>query len=605
MTDGQFPRLFSPIDLRSLRLKNRICLAPHGTGMTEGGTFGNDVLAYYEARVRNGVGLVVSEAHHVVPIPGQTYPNGCAATDDCIEPLRRMVELCEAHDCRFFGQLYHEGRARMNSLDGSRDVAVAPSALPDERFHIVPQEMTVAMIDEMVGATCTPSSSAPARTTAPTTTAARPRTDGGSWPKHWPPSARRSVTDRWSASGSCPRTGTPTACASRTRSRPAGRSPRPASATTSASRPAARTPSPGPATSCPPCSPRPGRHCRRPGRSARPCPSRSWPAVASTSPRTPSGRSPTDEIRACIACNQACIGHRPGGFPVSCIQHPETGRELAYGSRTPAATRRHVVVVGGGPGGMKAAAVAAERGHQVTLYERASRLGGQALLAEALPGRAEFGGIVTNLEREVRAAGVDVHTGVEATTDLLVEAAPEAVVLATGALPHRPDPAWFEGAHVVTAWEVIRGEAQPGRDVVVADWRCDWVGPGVAELLRIGHRCRVRLCVNGEAMGQSLQSYLRHELAGRLHREGVDVLPYLRLRGADADTVYLQHVMTEEPVLLEGVDTLVLAYGHRSETRLLDALDGRIAEVHAVGDCVNPRTAEEAVLEGLRVGSLL
>jgi pyruvate/2-oxoglutarate dehydrogenase complex dihydrolipoamide dehydrogenase (E3) component len=254
---------------------------------------------------------------------------------------------------------------------------------------------------------------------------------------------------------------------------------------------------------------------------------------------------------------------------------------------------------------MKAAAIAAERGHRVTLYERASHLGGQALLARSLPGRAEFGGIVTNLEREVRSAGVDVRTGVEATARLLLEAAPDAIVVATGARPHRPDPEWFEGAHVVTAWDVILGEAEPGPNVVVADWGCDWVGPGVAEMLRVEHRCKVRLCVNGEAMGQSLQSYVRHELAGRLHREGVEVLPYLRLRGADADTVYLQHVMSGEPVLLEGVDTLVLAYGHRSETALQRELDGRVAELHAVGDCLSPRTAEEAVLEGLRVGTLL
>jgi 2,4-dienoyl-CoA reductase-like NADH-dependent reductase (Old Yellow Enzyme family)/thioredoxin reductase len=655
MTSSPFPRLFSPIDLRGTRLKNRICLAAHGTGMAEGGTLGNAVLAYYEARVRNGVGLVVSEAHHVVPIPGQTYPNGCAATDDCIEPLRRLVELCEAYDCRFFGQLYHEGRARMNSLDGSRDVAIAPSALPDERFHIVPREMTVPMIEEMVADFASAAGRMAragvhgvevlvgmgylhAQFLSPRT---NHRTDGyGGTPEGRRRFLRETLLAIREAVGDEPVVGfrivpedtdpdglrldeSVEACRAiadeglcdyisvtlgGTHSLAGASLIVPSMFTAvGASLPASRAIRGAVSVPVLACGrinqPQDAERALEDGDADVIAMARAFIADPEFAAKAADGRA--DEIRACIACNQACIGHRPGGHPVSCIQHPETGRELEFGTRTPTAVPKDVVVVGGGPGGMKAAAIAAERGHRVTLYERASHLGGQALLARSLPGRAEFGGIVTNLEREVRSAGVDVRTGVEATARLLLEAAPDAIVVATGARPHRPDPEWFEGAHVVTAWDVILGEAEPGPNVVVADWGCDWVGPGVAEMLRVEHRCKVRLCVNGEAMGQSLQSYVRHELAGRLHREGVEVLPYLRLRGADADTVYLQHVMSGEPVLLEGVDTLVLAYGHRSETALQRELDGRVAELHAVGDCLSPRTAEEAVLEGLRVGTLL
>ncbi len=120
-------------------------------------------------------------------------------------------------------------------------------------------------------------------------------------------------------------------------------------------------------------------------------------------------RGALEDIRACIACNQACIGHFHKGFPISCIQNPVSGRELRFGAMARAASPRKVMVAGGGPGGMKAAAVAAERGHRVTLFEAQRRLGGQALLAQMLPGRAEFGGIVTNLQRELQLAGVQVH----------------------------------------------------------------------------------------------------------------------------------------------------------------------------------------------------
>ena len=116
----------------------------------------------------------------------------------------------------------------------------------------------------------------------------------------------------------------------------------------------------------------------------------------------------------------------------------------------------------------------------------------------------------------------------------------------------------------MTAWEVIEGRANVAGRAVVADWRCDWVGPGVAEMLA-AQGCSVRLCVNGETMGQSLQSYVRHMLAGRLHALGVEVIPYTRLFGADADTVYLQHIVTGEAVLCEDVGTLVLAYGHQGD----------------------------------------
>jgi NADPH-dependent 2,4-dienoyl-CoA reductase/sulfur reductase-like enzyme len=316
--------------------------------------------------------------------------------------------------------------------------------------------------------------------------------------------------------------------------------------------------------------------------------------------KSASGR--VEEIRACVGCNQACIGHFHAGYPISCIQYPESGRELEYGRRVPVPRPRQVMVVGGGPAGLKAAAVAAERGHRVTLYEAARRPGGQVLLAERLPGRAEFGGVVTNLHAEATRAGARIETAVTVDADLVRRERPDVVIVATGARPRRP-PMELSGTSVVLdAWQVLRGTEVPQGRIVVADWRCDWIGPGIAELLA-GRGHPVTLGVDGYMPGQRIQQYVRDGLLAALARAGVVILPTVRLFGYDGSAVFFQHVLTGEPVIVEDAAALVLAEGHEPVDDLLVALEAYDGEVHGIGDCLAPRTVEEAVLEGLRIAS--
>ena len=256
---------------------------------------------------------------------------------------------------------------------------------------------------------------------------------------------------------------------------------------------------------------------------------------------------------------------------------------------------------GGGPAGMKAALTAAQRGHRVTLCEAKARLGGQAALAQLLPDRAEFGGLITNLEHEMRAAGVEVRLNTPVTTELVAREKPDAIVIATGGLPYRPEIEGADDAHVLDAWAVLEGRANPGGRVLVADWRCDWIGMGLAEKLARDGR-HVRLAVTGTHAGQNLQQYLRDHWAGKLHKLGVEVIPYARLFGVDTDSAYMAHIVSGEPIIASEVETVVLALGQQPDTRLEEALEPLGVPLHMAGDCLSPRSAEEAVYEGMMVG---
>jgi 2,4-dienoyl-CoA reductase-like NADH-dependent reductase (Old Yellow Enzyme family) len=306
-----------------------------------------------------------------------------------------------------------------------------------------------------------------------------------------------------------------------------------------------------------------------------------------------------DDIRACIACNQACIGHAQLGVSISCIQHPETGRELEFGTVKRSVRSRDLMVVGGGPGGMKAAAAAAERGHRVTLHEKAARLGGQTLLAQLLPHRAEFGGIVTNLAREAERAGAEVRLRSEVTRETLADEHPDAVIIATGSAPRMPKFEIGEGIDVVHAVDIITGVGKAGSRVVIYDWLADWIGVGIAEKLA-SEGSHVTLAVNGVCPAISIQNYVRDSSIARLHKLGVEMRPFMRLYGADGRAAYFIHTAAQEAVVFEDIDTLVVVAPNRAVDDLEHEARALGIETHLVGDALSPRTAEEAVYEGLR-----
>jgi 2,4-dienoyl-CoA reductase-like NADH-dependent reductase (Old Yellow Enzyme family)/thioredoxin reductase len=648
-----FPSLFSPLSLGSITLKNRIFSSGHDTVMAERGRVGDQLIAYQSARAAGGVGHIVLQVSGVHETAEYTDSELMATSDEVIPGYRKIAEAIHAHDCHVFAQLFHGGREVMTTPDGLLAVAWAPSAIPNERFHVMPRALHIPLIEEIVhGFGLTAARMATAGIDGVEIVASHgylpsqfinPRTNirddiyGGSFENrmrftHEVVDAVRAATPDGFVVGLRISLGerdqdglTPPesmqACQYLANhvdylSVTAG-----SSATYS-----------GSVHIVPPMNYPPGYladlssqlraavdvpvfltgRVNTPAEAERIISSGKADAVAMTralicDPLLPNKAhdGETETIRLCIGCNQACIGHFHLGVPISCIQYPESGREREFGNLPMTDNVKRVLIVGGGPAGLKAAAIAAARGHDVELWETAATLGGQTQLAQLLPGRAEFGGIVPNLVGEATRAGARISTNKTADCKSITEYQADLVVLATGALPYAPLIETLDAevnSPIFDSWEVLRGAQLPAGAILVADWRGDWIGLGVATLVaERGHQ--VTLCVQGWAAGHALQQYVRKEMVADAIRHRVSIRNDLRIRGLSGDTVYLGHTLTEEVVEISGVSAIVLATGHRANDSLFHELAERGANVRLIGDALAPRTAEEAVLDGLRVGA--
>jgi 2,4-dienoyl-CoA reductase (NADPH2) len=307
------------------------------------------------------------------------------------------------------------------------------------------------------------------------------------------------------------------------------------------------------------------------------------------------------EIRACLSCNQECVGRVGMNRWLGCIENPRAGREAE--PLPPVRARRRVVVVGGGPGGLQAAVTAAERGHDVVVFEREPRLGGQVPLAASVPSRAELLDLTRNLAAGARRLGVDVRLGVRASARDVVAEAPGAVVLATGA---RPSPPWWAGGHprVVDVRDVLDGGAAPTGTVIVVDELGFHQATSVAELLA-DRGCDVEVVTNAMVVGQDLGMTLDLETwNAKAHAKGIRQSTDLVPMGVEDDALTLLHHPTGAD-RRQPFDWVVCAVHQAPEDELWHELRDAEFEVHRVGDCLAPRRANAAVVEGHRVAVAL
>ena len=321
-----------------------------------------------------------------------------------------------------------------------------------------------------------------------------------------------------------------------------------------------------------------------------------------------------DQIRICLSCNQECVGRVGVNRWMGCIENVATGREQVMHERLieVVARPRKVAVVGGGPGGMEAARAAALAGHRVTLFERDAELGGQVRTAVKAPGRAEFGELVRNLTNAMGQLRVDLRLGTTAAADDLLAGGYDDIVLATGASHSAAQPSvpGSDADWVFSPVDILerhRGSEAigAGHRVVVIDNTGFHDASGTAEALA-ERGAHVEIVTSSLYVAGDLGTTLDYEhWMRRMSSMGTTLTPDTIVLSIGDHALDLMEVYTGEMGRREGVDAVVMAYPANPNDALYRELKGRHPSVRRVGDCVAPRRAHAAIIEGHAAGRWL
>ena len=311
-----------------------------------------------------------------------------------------------------------------------------------------------------------------------------------------------------------------------------------------------------------------------------------------------------EEIVPCLACSNCLTDilttYKDWGTAAStsCSVNPLAGKEGEYAIE-PAKKSKKVFVIGGGPGGMEAAMTAAARGHKVTLYDRGNKLGGKLLIASIPPYKGELQSLVTSLSSRARKAGVEIKLKSDVTPATIEKEKPDVLIMATGSSSLIPNIPGIAGPNVMLAEDVLTGAKTVSGNVIIVGG--GMVGCETAEFLleRTKGITQVTVIEMLSRMADNVSPTYRPFFLARLKKEGIKM-----------ETNTIVQEITKEGVKVEqkGVagffkgDAVVLAAGFKSNPTLDEKTRAKIPEVYEIGDCARPRMIKEAIEEGFSIG---
>ncbi len=347
-----------------------------------------------------------------------------------------------------------------------------------------------------------------------------------------------------------------------------------------------------------------------------------------------SGRAET--IAPCIACNQACLDHTFELKLATCLVNPQAAHEteLVYKPTTDA---KRIAVVGAGPAGLSAAMVAAERGHAVTLIDRAGEIGGQLNMAKRIPGKEEFFGLVDWYCTMLVERGVELQLGIEATPETLNDY--DEIIIATGVTPRDPGIPAAGNPHVVSYVDILTGRERAGRRVAIVGaggigfdvaeflthdgpsptenldhWKQEWGvadpdlhrgglapdGPDPAPSPREVTLLQRKTERPGKRLGKT---------TGWIHRSSLMMKGVKTMGGVNYDRIDNEgiHLSLSDGVTTIPCDTVVLCAGQEPDRRLAEALSASKKPFHIIGgaDVAAELDAKRAIDQGARLAAAL